>query len=86
MRASPTDEIAARTICRRIKARQDVFPPDSVDGEEAIDLLSGLSLAIERGWLARRENGYVLTHEGHEIAHRSGSKAVNFNSIGFGLR
>jgi hypothetical protein len=86
MRASPTTEITARTICRRIKARQNVFLSGRVDGQEALDIQSGLSLAIDRGWLARRQGGYVLTREGQEVAHRSGSKAVNVNSIGFGLR
>ena len=86
MRASPKTETVARTICRRINARQNVFLSGRVDGQEALDIQSGLSLAIDRGWLARRQGGYVLTREGQEVAHRSGSKAVNVNSIGFGLR
>jgi hypothetical protein len=86
MRASPTTETTARTICRRIRAKREVFLSGCIDGREALDIQSGLSLAIERGWLARRSGGYVLTREGQEVAHRSGSKAVNVNSIGFGLR
>ena len=86
MRASPATETTARTICRRIKATRELVLSSRIDGQEAIDILSGLSLAIERGWLARRQSGYVLTYQGREVAHRSGSKAVNVNSIGFGMR
>jgi len=88
MRASLTNETetVARTICRRINARQSVFLSGCIDGQEALDIQSGLALAIERGWLARRQGGYVLTHEGREVAHRSGSRAVNVGSIGFGMR
>ena len=86
MRASPTAETVARTICRRINARQNVFLSGRIDGQEALDVQSGLALAIERGWLARQQGGYVLTHMGREVAHRSGSRSVNVGSIGFGMR
>ena len=86
MRASLSTETVARTICRRINARQSVFVSGRIDGQEALDIQSGLELAIERGWLARRQDGYVLTYEGREVAHRSGSRAVNVESIGFGMR
>jgi len=86
MRASTTTETTARTICRWIKARQDHFLSSYIDRQEVSDIQSGLALAIERGWLTRRQGGYVLTHEGQEVAHRSGSKATNVNSLGFGMR
>lgn len=86
MRASPTTETLAPTICRRINAKRDVFSSSRIGGQHALDIQSGLALAIERGWLARQKSRYVLTREGQQVAHRSGSGAVNVSAIGFGMR
>ena len=86
MSASSTTETMARTICRKIRAKHDLFPSGCAEGQEVLDVQSGLALAIERRWLARRTNEYVLTDEGREVAHRSGSGAVDIKSVGFGMR
>lgn len=65
-----TNESMAQAICQKISAKDDLFPSGCVGGQEVLDVQSGVAEAIERGWLARREDGYVLTPEGQEVAHK----------------
>ncbi len=58
----------AQMICQKISAKDDLFPSGCAGGQEVLDVQSGVAEAIERGWLARREDGYVLTREGQEVA------------------
>ena len=60
----------AQAICQKISAKDDLFPSGCVGGQEVLDVQSGVAEAIERGWLTRREDGYVLTPEGQEVAHK----------------
>ena len=71
MPTSPTTETMAQAICQKISARHDLFPSGCAGGQEVLDVQSGVAEAIERGWLARREDGYVLTPEGQEIAYKT---------------
>lgn len=68
MPTSPTTETMAQMICQKISAKDDLFPSGCAGGQEVLDVQSGVAEAIERGWLARREDGYVLTREGQEVA------------------
>ena len=66
----PTTETMAQIVCQRISAKDDLFPAGCAGGQEVLDVQSGVAEAIERGWLACRKDGYVLTREGQEVAHR----------------
>ena len=71
MPTSPTTETLAQAVCQKIGAKDDLFPLGCAGGQEVLDVQSGVTEAIERGWLARREDGYVLTREGQEVAHKT---------------
>ncbi len=74
MPASSTPEAMAQTVCQKISARRDLFPSGCAAGQEVLDVQSGVAEAIERGWLACREDGYVLTREGQEVAHKTSAR------------
>lgn len=81
MRASPTTETLARTICRRINAKRDVFSSSCIDTQDVLDIQSGLALAVERGWLARREADTSLrTRDKRSLAGRGAELSTSIRS------
>ena len=68
-----TMDAIARRICRRIGSGPSL---DALNALRLAEIRSGMSVAIERGWLRRRGEAYELTEAGLELARRSRAGAA----------